>query len=57
MIRIRCGDEGMRLSFICAALEEQLAIQTWRMGEMPRRGGGVWSSAPAIEAGEKSGQT
>lgn len=55
MIRIRRGDEGMRLSFICAALEEQLAIQTWRMGEMPRRGGGVWSSAPAIEAGEKRG--
>lgn len=48
LIRIRYVNEGMKLSFLWAAFEmpeEQLAIQTWGMEEMPRQGGGVWSSA------------
>lgn len=45
LIRIRYVNEGMKLSFACATLEEQLAIQTWRMEEMPRQGEDVWSSA------------
>lgn len=60
MVRIRYVSEGMKLSFVWAAFEvpeEDLAIQTWRMEEMPRQGGRcvVLSLAPAIEPGEKRG--